>query len=127
MPKIVIDGKTVEVEEGQTILKAAEAINIDIPTLCHVDYLESHASCRVCTVKIQDGKGWEKYVTACNYPVWDGMIVVTDDEDVRAARKLNIELLMSRCEPGVKVLEALADKYGVDKENPRFGYGEGQC
>jgi len=127
MVKIVIDGRPLEVEEGTTILQAAKQINVAIPTLCHVDYLEPYGACRICSVKAQDGKGWERYVTACNYPVWDGLVVVTDDADVRAARKLNVELLMARCEPGVKVLDELADQYGIDREHPRFGYGEGQC
>lgn len=127
MINIVIDGKPLQVEEGTTILQACKMLSIPIPTLCHVDYLEPYGACRVCTVKAQDGKGWEKYVTACNYPVWEGLVVVTDDADIREARKMNIELLMSRCERGVKALETLAAEYGIDKENPRFGYGEGQC
>jgi len=127
MVNIKIDGQPLAVDEGTTILQAAETLNIRIPTLCHVDYLEPYASCRICTVKVQDGKGWEKYVTACNYPVWEGLSVVTNDEDVANVRKLNLELLMSRCEPGIPVLDALADEYGVDKAHPRFGFGKGRC
>jgi heterodisulfide reductase subunit A len=126
--KIKIDGRELEVEEGTTVLQAAEELKIHIPILCHCDYLEPYASCRVCTVKAQNPEGtWERYVTACNYPVWDGLVVVTDDDDVRSVRKLNVEFLMSRCEPGVEVLDALADEYGIDKAAPRFGYGEGRC
>ncbi|NIT36152.1 MAG: FAD-dependent oxidoreductase [candidate division Zixibacteria bacterium] len=128
MVKIKIDGRELDVEEGTTVLQAAEELKIHIPTLCHCDYLEPHASCRICSVKAQNPEGtWERYVTACNYPVWDGLVVITDDDDVRSVRKLNVELLMSRCEPGVEVLDALADEYGIDKANPRFGYGEGRC
>ena len=128
MVKIKIDGHELEVEEGTTVLQAAEELKVRIPTLCHCDYLEPYASCRICSVKAQNPEGtWERYVTACNYPVWDGLVVITNDDDVHSVRKLNVELLMSRCEPGVDVLDALADEYGVDKANPRFGYGEGRC
>jgi heterodisulfide reductase subunit A len=128
MVNIKINGYELDVEEGTTVLQAAKELNIHIPTLCHCDYLEPYASCRICLVKAQNREGtWERYVTACNYPVWDGLVVITDDDDVRSVRKLNIELLMSRCEPGVEVLDALADEYGIDKANPRFGYGEGRC
>ena len=84
MIKVTINGITVEVEAGSTILPAAEAAGVEIPTLCYIKGLFPEASCRMCMVEIQ---GMPKLVTACSFPAADGNVVFTESERVVAARK----------------------------------------
>ena len=111
-----IDGKTVQAEEGEYLLRVARRYGIEIPTLCHHDALEPAGMCRLCTVELFDGRR-TRFVTACNYPVWEGMEVFTDTEAVHQGRKLIVELLLARC-PDVPVMVDLARKYGITE--PRF-------
>ena len=71
-----INGTEVQGEEGQTILQVAEKYGIDIPTLCHHKALEPAGMCRLCTAEVSDGRR-SRFVTACNYPIWQGMQVNT--------------------------------------------------
>ena len=115
-----LNGKTVQGEEGQYILQVAEKFGVDIPTLCHHKALEPAGMCRLCTVELFDGRR-TRYVTACNYPIWEGMQVNTDSEGVHQGRKLIVELLLARC-PDVPLLQEMAEQYGIqesrfEKEN----------
>jgi hypothetical protein len=76
--KIKIDGQSVEVEEGSYVLEAARSLGVDIPTLCYYPYMTPYAACRICCVEARAGNGWNKIVTACNYPAWDGLEIWTD-------------------------------------------------
>ncbi|RJP80039.1 MAG: 4Fe-4S dicluster domain-containing protein [Desulfobacteraceae bacterium] len=118
-----LNGKTVQGEEGQYILQVAEKYGVEIPTLCHHKALEPAGMCRLCTVELFDGRR-SRFVTACNYPIWDGMEINTDSEAVHQGRKLIIELLLARC-PNVPVLQKLAAKYGI--QEPRFKKEEDDC
>jgi len=92
MPKLTIDGRTIEVEAGTTILQAARRLGIEIPTLCYADGREPLTSCFVCVVKVQ---GRENLVPACATVVEDGMVVEASSEEVREARRAALELLLS--------------------------------
>ncbi|MGD8520254.1 MAG: FAD-dependent oxidoreductase [Desulfobacterales bacterium] len=118
-----LNGQTVQGEEGQYILQVAEKFGVDIPTLCHHKALEPAGMCRLCTVELFDGRR-KRYVTACNYPIWEGMEVNTDSEAVHQGRKLIVELLLARC-PEVPLLQELAAKYGI--EEPRFEKENDTC
>ncbi len=118
-----INGQTVQGEEGQYILQVANKYGIEIPTMCHHKALEPAGMCRVCTVALFDGRR-TRFVTACNYPIWEGMEVTTDSEDVIQGRKLIIELLLARC-PEVPALQKLAKSHGIDK--PRFKTEDDTC
>ena len=76
---ITIDGKAVTVDESTTVLEAAQQNGIDIPTLCHHKALEPAGMCRLCTVEMHH-RGRIRYVTACNYPIWEGMEIKTDTD-----------------------------------------------
>ncbi len=106
-----LNGKTVQGEEGQYILQVAQKYGIEIPTLCHHKALEPAGMCRLCTVEMFDGRR-TRFVTSCNYPIWEGMEVKTDTEAVHQGRKLIVELLLARC-PEVPILKELAKKYGI--------------
>ncbi|MFZ0135375.1 MAG: FAD-dependent oxidoreductase [Desulfobacterales bacterium] len=118
-----LNGQTVQGEDGQYILQVAEKYGVDIPTLCYHKALEPAGMCRLCTVELFDGRR-SRYVTACNYPIWEGMEVRTDSDGVHQGRKLIVELLMARC-PEVPLLQKLAKKYGIDK--PRFKTEDDTC
>jgi len=118
-----LNGQTVQGEEGQYILQVAEKFGIDIPTLCHHKALEPAGMCRLCTVELFDGRR-KRYVTACNYPIWEGMEVNTDSEAVHQGRKLIVELLLARC-PEVPLLQKLAAQYGI--EESRFEKENDTC
>lgn len=89
---LTIDGRTVRVEPGTTILAAARQLGIEIPTLCFVEGFEPAASCFLCAVQVE---GRATLAPACAMPVVEGMVVTTGNEDVRAARKMALELLLS--------------------------------
>ena len=92
MVKLIIDGITVEAAEGTSILSAAKSVGINIPTLCYFEKINEIGACRVCVVEI---KGSSKLAAACNTPVADGIEVYTNSPRVRAARKVNVELILS--------------------------------
>jgi formate dehydrogenase major subunit len=89
---ITLDGRAIEVARGATVLEAARQAGIHIPTLCHVDGLEPASSCFLCCVQIE---GRRQLSPACAMPVEEGMTIVTDSDDLRAARRMALELLLS--------------------------------
>lgn len=116
MVSVNIDGKTVEVLEDTTILKAAEKAGIWIPTMCHCDFLEPYGVCRLCSVEVVRGKR-SRVVTSCNYPVREGLTVKTNSDKIKWIRKIIMELMLSRW-PNVKVVKETAEQLGISK--PRF-------
>ncbi len=124
MVTVTIDDQKVEVEEGKTILQAAKALGIRIPTLCYNELVEPYAACRICSVEIVVGKR-HRIVTACNYPVSEGLVVYTNNERVRMIRRMILELLLARCSAEVPILKELAEEYGL--EEWRFGRGKEEC
>ena len=96
MIPVTIDEQPIEVEEGTTILEAAQRLGIAIPTLCHHPALEPYGACRLCTVEVVSN-GRSRLVTACNYPIrWEAE-VLTASETVLTGRKLLAELMLARC------------------------------
>jgi ferredoxin len=89
---LTIDGRPACVPPGTTILSAARSLGISIPTLCYVEGFEHSASCFVCAVKLE---GRPNLWPSCATPVAEGMKVITGSEEVRAARKTSLELLLS--------------------------------
>ena len=89
---LMINGKALSVPVGTTILEAARANGIHIPTLCFLKELDPHASCRMCVVEVEGARTFQH---ACAARVREGMVVYTDTEAVRASRKLTLELLLS--------------------------------
>jgi formate dehydrogenase major subunit len=92
MVTLTIDGRPVSVEDGTTVLAAAQRLGIRIPTLCYVPGIEPAASCFICAVQIE---GRRNLAPACAMPAAAGMVVQTDSPDVRSARKMALELLLS--------------------------------
>lgn len=92
MTKIMLDGKELEVEQGTTILRAARAQSIDIPTFCYKDQLSIQASCRMCLIEIE---GRRKLEPACATVVADDMVIHTRSQKVVTARENMLEILLA--------------------------------
>ena len=92
MPKLTIDGISVDVPAGSTVLQAAEAAGIEIPRFCYHDRLSIAGNCRMCLVEIE--KTPPKPISSCTYPVAEGMVVHTDTPMVRQGRKGVMEFLL---------------------------------
>ncbi|CUT02080.1 2Fe-2S iron-sulfur cluster-binding protein [Candidatus Chrysopegis kryptomonas] len=91
MAKITIDGKTVEVKDGLTILQAAQEIGIDIPHFCYHPALSIAGNCRMCLVEVEK---MPKLAIACATRVIDGMVVYTQSEKVKKARQAVLEFIL---------------------------------
>jgi predicted molibdopterin-dependent oxidoreductase YjgC len=115
--KLTVDGVTVEVSEGSTILDACRRMGIDTPTLCYGDTLTPVNVCRVCVVELE---GARTLVPACSRKAEDGMVVHTDSERVRTSRRLVMELLGSSTDLSTAP-DALAYIERYDAEPDRFG------
>jgi formate dehydrogenase major subunit len=89
---IILNGKTITANPDQTILQLAEENGITIPTLCHDPRLEPFSSCYVCVVEIDGCRGLQP---ACSTKITEGMTVVTDNDKIRKARKMALDLLAS--------------------------------
>ena len=94
MVNLTIDGRSVQVKEGSTIIEAADSVGINIPRLCYWKGLNEIGACRVCVVQIGDDK--RRLAAACDALVEEGMVVVTDSPKVIAARKTNLQLILSQ-------------------------------
>lgn len=114
MIKLKINGVPVSVEEGSTILEAAQFLGFPIPTLCHMEGLSPYGACRLCVVEIGEGSK-TKLVSSCTYPVEEGLRVRTSSARVVRARKMVLELLLGSC-PQSKVIQDLASAYQVSQQ-----------
>jgi len=123
MVSLTIDGKTVEVEEGSTILQAAEKAGIEIPTLCYHKSLLPYGACRLCLVELEYSWG-SKIQASCVYPAQEGLVVKTASERVLKTRKIMMELLLARC-PEVEAVKQMARQMGV--EDTRFPKKNEDC
>lgn len=123
MITLKINGLQVSVEDGSTILEAAQFIGFPIPTLCHMEGLIPYGACRLCVVEIGQGPK-ARLVSSCTYPAEEGMRVRTSSTRVMQARKMVIELLLASC-PQSKTIQDLASKYEVRQQ--RFRQEDEDC
>lgn len=112
-----MNGLTVQVENGTTLLEVAQFLNFPIPTLCHMEGLSDYGACRLCVVEIGEAPA-TKLVTACTYPAQEGMVVRTASHRVLRARRMIIELLLASC-PQSKTIQDIASAHGVRQQRFR--------
>lgn len=118
MINLTVDGVKVQVPEGSTVLEAAKAANITIPTLCYLKDINQIGACRICVVEVKGARGLG---AACVLPVTEGMEVTTHSPKLRKVRRANLELILSNhnreCTTCVRStnceLQALCNEYGV--------------
>ena len=121
-----INNVEVSAPEGSTILEAARLAQIEIPTLCFLKEINEIGACRMCVVEV---KGARSLVTACVYPITEGMEVFTNTPKVVASRKKTLELLLSnhekKCLSCIRSesceLQKLSKDYGIEDENKYDG------
>ena len=94
MINVKINGIEVSVPKGSTILEAARKVGVEIPTLCFMKEKNEIGACRICVVEANEGRG-PRMVTACVYPVSEGMEVTTNSEKIQKSRKTTLELILS--------------------------------
>lgn len=92
MITLTINGQKVQAPKNATILEAARSAGIHIPTLCYHPELATEGACRLCVV---EASGARTLVASCVYPVAEGMVVKTNTDKVRAARRMVVELLLA--------------------------------
>ncbi len=141
-----IDGRDVAVEQGATILQAAQEAQIAIPTLCYLEGVSPAAACRMCLVEVT---GSHRLLPACHTAVAEGMEVRTNTPQLQAFRRMNVELLFAEGNHVCAVcvangnceLQDLAVRLGmdhsrfpyrfpdrsVDISHPQFGIDHNRC
>ncbi|QBR92457.1 formate dehydrogenase subunit alpha [Nocardioides euryhalodurans] len=144
---LTVDGRSVAVPEGTSVMRAAALAGIDVPKLCATDSMKAFGSCRMCLVEVEDGKG---VPASCTTPCAEGMVVNTETEQVQQLRRGVMELYLSDhptdcdgCARGNCEIQALATRVGAaevryglgrqhveetaDTSNPYFDYDPAAC
>ncbi len=117
MISLSLNGLPVSVEEGTTLLEAAQFLGFPVPTLCHVDGLTPYGACRLCVVEISQGPR-ARLVSSCTYPAEPDLKVRTASARVIRARRIILEMLLASC-PQSKTIQDLASAYGVRQQRFR--------
>ena len=120
---VKINGVDYAVPKGSTVLEAARAAKIDVPTLCYLKDINEIGACRLCLVEVSEGGRPFRMVTACVYPATEGLVILTNTPKINKSRKTNLELLLSnhdrKCLSCVRSttceLQKLCNEYGVDE------------
>lgn len=115
---ITIDGQAITVAAGTTILKAAQLLDIKIPTICYHDYCTANALCRICVVEME---GSRTLLASCVAKVSEGMVIKTTTERVRRSRKVLLEMLASSVDlnEAPEILEFLKEYQAEEERYPQ--------
>jgi NADH-quinone oxidoreductase subunit G len=119
MAKVIVDGIEVEVANGSTVLQACELAGKEIPRFCYHERLSIAGNCRMCLVEIEK---MPKPVASCGQPVADGMVVKTDTETVRKARRGVMEFLLIYHPLDCPICDQGGE---CDLQDEAVGYGRG--
>jgi heterodisulfide reductase subunit A len=122
--RITLDGRTILVARGATILTAAREMGVPIPTLCSYRGLSPNGACRICVVEI-DTPGGPKQVASCSHPVEENIVVRTDTDAVLESRRTVLELLLAQA-PDSPQLAEFAAGLGI-RSTPFEAAAEGKC
>ena len=122
MVNVKINGIAVSVPKGATVLEAARYAGVEIPTLCFLKEINEIGACRICMVEVSEGGRPARLVTACVYPVSEGMEVVTASPRIEKSRKTTLEMILSthdrKCLTCVRStnceLQKLCRDYGIE-------------
>src|SRR5215471_19282784 len=118
--KLTINDKPIEAPAGTLVIEAAKRNGIEIPSFCYYEGLALQAACRMCLVEVEKAP---KLMVACTLPVAEGMVVRTDSEQVRQARKYTLEFLLTNHPLDCPV----CDKGGeCELQDMVFRYGAGE-
>jgi formate dehydrogenase alpha subunit len=146
---LTVDGRSVAIPEGSTVLEAIRKAGLYVPTLCHDPALKPFGACRLCIVRIEGLRG---FPTSCTTPVQEGMVVLTETEEIRRIRRTIIELAIANhpyeclvcnkspdCEllgvaryvgadqKSVERLRRAKEVRSLDTSNPAFDFDPNKC
>lgn len=108
---LTVDGKSVRIEKGSTLLEAARKAGADIPTLCHDERVKPYGACGMCVVEC---KGSPKLMRSCAIEAADGMEITTESDRINRARRFSLEMLLSDHTGDCKAPCSLACPAGTD-------------
>jgi len=111
--ELTINGKSIKVEPGTTILQAAQKNGIYIPNMCYDKRLKPYGGCRLCIVEVE---GQPRLFAACSTPVTEGMAVQTETPKLAKARKLVLELLLVHHPLDCPICDKRSEERRVGKE-----------
>jgi len=114
---ITVDGKKVTAPPGSLLIEACKSVGIEVPSFCYYPGLSLQGACRMCVVKVEK---MPKLQTACTTTVTEGMIVSTDSDEVRQARKAMVELLLGNHPLDCPVCDAGGE---CELQDMTFSYG----
>src|SRR5216683_7916112 len=114
---ITVDGKKVTAPAGTLLIEACKSVGIEVPSFCYYPNLSLQGACRMCLVKVEK---MPKLQTACTTVVSEGMVVVSDNEEVRQARKAMVEMLLGNHPLDCPVCDAGGE---CELQDMTFSYG----
>ena len=114
---LTVDGKKITAPAGSLLIEACKNVGIEVPSFCYYPGLALQGACRMCVVKIEK---MPKLQTACTTVVTEGMIVATDSDEVRQARKAMVELLLGNHPLDCPVCDAGGE---CELQDMTFSYG----
>jgi NADH-quinone oxidoreductase subunit G len=114
---LIVDGKKVTAPAGSLLIEACKSVGIEVPSFCYYPGLSLQGACRMCVVKVEK---MPKLQTACTTTVTEGMVVATDSDEVRQARKAMVELLLGNHPLDCPVCDAGGE---CELQDMTFSYG----
>ena len=114
---ITVDGKKVSASAGTLLIEACKSVGIEVPSFCYYPNLSLQGACRMCLVKVEK---MPKLQTACTTVIGEGMIVTTDSDEIRQARKGMVELLLGNHPLDCPVCDAGGE---CELQDMTFSYG----
>lgn len=120
MPKITIDDKILEVEDGLTVIQACEIAGVEIPRFCYHEKLTIAGNCRMCLVEMEKSP---KLIASCAMPINDGMVIKTNTEKVKQSREGVMELLLINHPLDCPICDQGGE---CDLQDQAFVYGRGR-
>jgi len=119
-PKLVnitVDGKPVSAPAGTLLIEACKTVGIEVPSFCYYPNLSLQGACRMCLVRVEK---MPKLQTACTTGITEGMVVVTDNDEIRQARKSMVEMLLGNHPLDCPVCDAGGE---CELQDMTFSYG----
>ena len=120
VPKLVnltVDGKAISAPAGTLVIEACKTVGIEVPSFCYYPNLALQGACRMCLVKVEK---MPKLQTACTTVVGEGMIVTTDSDEIKQARKSMVEMLLGNHPLDCPVCDAGGE---CELQDMTFSYG----
>ncbi len=114
---LIVDGKKITAPAGSLLIEACKSVGIEVPSFCYYPGLSLQGACRMCVVKVEK---MPKLQTACTTTVTEGMVVSTDSDEVRQARKAMVELLLGNHPLDCPVCDAGGE---CELQDMTFSYG----